>query len=215
MKVFWKHRDVFAAGDDDLAYTDRVKHQIPTVDEVPVNFPFRSIPPTQYEEVKKYIRKLLDAKVIKESYSPYPAPSTVVVRKKNDSLRMSVDYRKVNSNTIKDALPLPRIDESLNALKGGNRFSSLDLASGYNQVAIDEKDRHKTAFATPFGLYEFERMPFCLCNAPATFQRLMRGYLADMLFCSCIWTTSLCYRPHSRNTSKGWTLFWQDLNKVT
>ena len=180
VKVFWKHRDLSASGDDDLGYTDRVRHQIPTVDEVPVHLALRSIPPTQYEEVKRHIRKLLDAKVIKESYSPY-APPIVLVRMKNGSLRMCVDYRKHYSKTIKDAFPLPRFDESFSALKGANWFSSLDLASGYNQVAMDEKDRHKTASTTSFGLYEFERTPFGLCNAPATFQRLMQGCLADML----------------------------------
>ncbi|KAJ8002029.1 hypothetical protein DPEC_G00175560 [Dallia pectoralis] len=78
----------------------------------------------------------------------------------------------------KDAFPLPRIEESLDSLSGARWFSTLDLASGYNQVKVADQDQHKTAFCTPFGLYEFSRMAFGLCNAPGTFQRLMERILA-------------------------------------
>lgn len=83
-----------------------------------------------------------------------------------------MDYRQLNSKTRKDAYPLPRIDESLDALSGAKWFSTLDLASGYNQGPVAEADCFKTAFCTPFGLFEFNRMPFGLCNGPSTFQRL-------------------------------------------
>lgn len=92
---------------------------------------------------------------------------------------MCVDYRLVNCKTRKDAQPLPRIEESLDALAGAQWFSTLDLASGYNQVPVPEGDKARTAFCIPFGLFEFERMPFSLCNAPQTFQRLMERMFGD------------------------------------
>ncbi|CAB4027585.1 Hypothetical predicted protein [Paramuricea clavata] len=149
-----KHASVFSKSDDDIGYT---------------------------ETVKEHIQKLLDSSVIRESHSPYASP-IVLVRKKNGSLRLCVDYRKLNLRTQKDSFPLPRIDESLDALNGAQWFTTLDLTSSFNQVAVEEKDKPKTAFTTPFGLFEYNRMPFGLCGAPATFQRLMQSCLHDQIY---------------------------------
>ena len=91
-----------------------------------------------------------------------------------------MDYRKLNDVTRKDAYPLPRIDETLDALAGAKLFSRWDLASGYRQVEMDDADREKTAFATRHGLFEFQVMAFGFCNAPSTFQRLMEFVLAGL-----------------------------------
>uniref|UniRef100_A0A3P9I2U1 Gypsy retrotransposon integrase-like protein 1 n=1 Tax=Oryzias latipes TaxID=8090 RepID=A0A3P9I2U1_ORYLA len=176
-----KYSDVFAVHDEDLGYTKHVQHEIPVLNETPVSQPYRRVPPNQYKEVREHISELLKKGVIQESSSSYASP-IVLVRKADGSLRLCVDYRKLNAKTRRDAFPLPRIDESLDALSGAEFFSSIDLASGYHQVAVHEKDRHKTAFTTPFGLFEYLRMPFGLCNAPATFQRLMQATMNDLIF---------------------------------
>ena len=88
-------------------------------------------------------------------------------------MRLCIDYRALNDCTIRDAYPLPRVEDNLDALGGARWFSTLDLAAGFYQVAVTEKDKPKTAFATRFGLYEFNVLPFGLTNGPATFQRLM------------------------------------------
>lgn len=169
---------VFSAHEGDLGCTNLVSHDIPLLDDVPVRQRYRRIPPSEYEAVKTHINQLLEAQVIRESSSPYASP-IVLVRKKDGSLRMCVDYRLLNAKTRKDAFPLPRIEESLDALSGAQWFSTLDLASGYNQVPVSEPDKQKTAFCTPFGLFEWNRMPFGLCNAPSTFQRLMQRMFGD------------------------------------
>lgn len=179
--VLAKYVNVFAFDDDDLGHTDRVEHEINLVDDIPVNLPYRRIPPNQYTEVKEHISKLVKKGVIQESSSAYASP-VVVVRKTDGSIRLCVDYRKLNQKTIKDAFPLPRIDESFDALQGAKFFSTIDLASGYHQVSVKESDRHKTAFTTPFGIFEHLRMPMGVCNGPATFQRLMQTTMSDLIF---------------------------------
>ncbi|XP_076740530.1 uncharacterized protein LOC143418699 [Maylandia zebra] len=178
MSLLKKYSSVFSAHDTDLGCTNLISHDIPLLDDIPVRQRYRRIPPSEYEVVKEHINQLLGAKVIRESSSPYASP-IVLVKKKDGSPRMCVDYRQLNNKTRKDAFPLPRIEESLDALTGAHWFSTMDLASGYNQVPVTEEDRPKTAFCTPFGLFEWNRMPFGLCNAPSTFQRLMQRLFGD------------------------------------
>ena len=110
----------------------------------------------------------------------------MLVRKKCGALRICSDFRLLNLKTIKDAYPLPRIEETLDSLHGAVWFSCMDLSSGYHQVAMAEEDKEKTAICTPFGLFEHNRMAFGLCNAPATFQRLMQNCFQKDLLQNCL-----------------------------
>jgi Reverse transcriptase (RNA-dependent DNA polymerase) len=171
-KLLEEFADLFAKDIDELGRTDLVTHRIYTEDVPTIKSRPYSIPPNEQAFVQEEIQRMLDNKLIRRSNSPWTFP-VVLVRKKNRKLRFCIDYRKLNNITKKDAYPLPQIDEMLNVLARSQWFSTLDLASGYWQVAMDPKDREKTAFTTRYGIYEFNVMPFGLCNAPATFQRLM------------------------------------------
>jgi hypothetical protein len=109
---------------------------------------------------------------IEESEGPW-SPPVVLVRKKTGDFRLCVDYRKLNDVTKRECFPLPRIDDTLDTLAAAKWFTTLDLKSGYWQVALHPDDKEKTAFSTGQGMWQFTVMPFGLCNAPATFERLI------------------------------------------
>ena len=179
------YADVIASSTADLGKTDRLRHSIHTGDAGPVRQAVRRVPPQRREEVRKLLSEMLERGVVEPSTSPWASP-IVLVRKKDGSTRFCIDYRKLNDVTRKDAYPLPRIDATLDTLHGSQWFSTLDLLSGYWQVEVDEADRQKTAFCTPEGLFQFKVMPFGLCNAPATFQRLMDLVLAGLQWSDCL-----------------------------
>lgn len=163
-----KVADVFPDRDGEIGKTTILQHKIYTGEAAPIRQTPRRIPAFQREECKKILDGMLRQGVIAPSSSPWASP-VVLARKKDGSLRFCVDYRRLNAVTRKDAYALPRIDDTLDALSGSKWFSTLDLASGYWQVEVAPEDREKTAFCTQEGLFEFQMMPFGLCNAPATF----------------------------------------------
>ncbi|RXN35730.1 Retrovirus-related Pol polyprotein from transposon 412 [Labeo rohita] len=171
--------DVFSMHPQDFGCTDKVKHRINLADETPFKHRARPIHPDDREAVKKHLQELLNAGIIRESESPFSSP-IVVVRKKNGDVRLCIDYRKLNQQTIKDAYALPKLEDTFMALTGSQWFSVLDLKSGYYQIEVAEADKEKTAFVCPFGFYEFNRMPQGVTNAPSTFQRIMEKCMADI-----------------------------------
>uniref|UniRef100_A0A8C7YJX3 Gypsy retrotransposon integrase-like protein 1 n=1 Tax=Oryzias sinensis TaxID=183150 RepID=A0A8C7YJX3_9TELE len=184
----WKERitnklneipEVFSQHELDFGRTDKVKHSIKLHDQTPFKHRPRPIHPQDIEAVRKHLQDLLQAGVIRESESPFASP-IVVVRKKNGDVRLCIDYRKLNLQTIKDAYALPKLEESFSALTGSKWFSVLDLKCGYYQIEMAEGDKEKTAFVTPLGFWEFNCMPQGVTNAPATFQRLMEKCMADL-----------------------------------
>ena len=172
--------DVFSTGDGDIGRTNLTQHRIETGTAPPIRQRPRRVPLTQREVADKEVAKMLSQGVIEPSETPWSSP-IVLVKKKDGSVRVCIDYRRLNEVTVKDAHPLPRIEDNLDSLAGSQFFSTLDLASGYWQVEVAEEDRPKTAFSTGRGgLYQFVTMPFGLCNAPSTFERLMERILAGL-----------------------------------
>lgn len=184
-QIIAQYHDVFSTTDTDMGRTDKVQHRIDTGDSPPIKQAPRRIPFAQQEEVEIMLRDMEQSGVIEESQSPWTSP-VVLVKKKDGSTRFCVDYRRLNSVTKKDSYPLPRIDDTLDTLTGSKWFSTLDLKSGYWQVAVHPQDREKTAFSTGNGLWQFKVMPFGLCNAPATFERLMETVLRGMTWKTCL-----------------------------
>ncbi|KAL5502557.1 hypothetical protein EMCRGX_G009353 [Ephydatia muelleri] len=149
------YEDVLADKDEELGRTAVVQHSIVMGDAPPIKQPSRPIPVARQHEVRKLLDEILQKDVIQPSASPWASP-VVLVQKKDGTMWFCIDYRKLNAVTRKDAYPLPRIDETLEALGGSKWFSTLDLLSGYWQVEVSEQDRLKTAFSTREGLFEFK-----------------------------------------------------------
>jgi hypothetical protein len=178
-------RDVFATNSDDFRCTDRVCHRIDAGDAWPIRQPPRRLPLAKQAEVDNMLDDMKRKGVIEESVGPWSSP-VVLVRKKKGELRFCVDYRKLNDVTKKDCFRLPWIEDTLDTLAGAMWFLTLDLKSGYWQVALRTDDKEKMAFSTGQGLWQFTVMLFGLCNAPATFERLMESVLRGLIYDSCL-----------------------------
>jgi len=174
MELLLKYHDVFALSDDELGETDVITHAIDTGDAVPIKSTPRRLPYSLHKELEKEMDSLVQTGCIELSVSPYSFP-LVLVRKKTGGLRVCVDYRALNRDTVPDYYPIPWIDEFMDMVgkRRATIFSSLDLMKGYHQVRMEENSKLKIAFTCHLGLYQYRRMPFGLTNTPATFQRLM------------------------------------------
>jgi len=160
-------------------------HRIDTADAKPVRRQLRRHPPAHRDAISQQVDDYLKQGVIEPTSSPW-ASNLVLVRKKDGSYRCCVGYRAPNSVTRKDAYPLPRIDSCLDALASAKWLSTFDLRSAYHHVKVNPFDADKTAFICPKGMFKFRRMPFGLCNAGATFQRLMDIAMSGLHFQPCL-----------------------------
>uniref|UniRef100_A0AAV2KRL7 ribonuclease H n=1 Tax=Knipowitschia caucasica TaxID=637954 RepID=A0AAV2KRL7_KNICA len=162
-------------------------HRIRLMDDKPFRLPYRRVPPCHYEKLRTALNEMEEVGIIKKSQSEYASPLVLVV-KPNGDLRICNDFRWLNARTIKDAHPLPHQTDALAALGGNVFFSTMDLTSGFYNVPLHEDDKRFTAFSSPFGLHEYNRMPQGLTNSPATFMRMMMSIFGDKNF-----TSLLCY----------------------
>ncbi|UYV84885.1 K02A2.6-like, partial [Cordylochernes scorpioides] len=177
--------NIFAKSSEGYGRTDLTKHRINTGESNPIKQAPHRIPLARRQEAETLVKEMLDQNIIEPSSSPWVSP-VVLVKKKDGSTRFCVDYRKLNDITKKDSYPFPRIIAILDTLAGSQWFSTLDLKSGYWQVEMHSDDKEKTAFTTGSGLWQFNVMPFGLCNAPATFERLMEAVLQGLATETCM-----------------------------
>lgn len=182
-KLRWllnRYSGCFSTGNGDVGRTSEVKHSIPIIPgAAPVKQRPRRLGPAKERLIDTQVEEMATQGFIEPSSSAWSSP-VVLVKKKDGSWRFCVDYRKLNAVTVKDAYPLPRIDESLDALSGSKFFSTLDLVSGYWQVELDEDAKQKSAFCTRNGLWQWRVLPFGLTSAPSTFERLMEKVLRGL-----------------------------------
>ena len=184
-KLLIDFQDVFSRDEYDLGLTHLTEHVIETGDSVPIKQAPHRVPAAFANEDQKALDKLLHQGVVRASTSPWASP-IVLVRKKDGSVRWCTDFRRVNSCTKKDAFPIPKTSDCLDAVAGASLFSTLDITSAYHQIPVREEDIPKTAFTTKYGLFEYVTMPFGLCNATATFQRVMELALSGLQWVSCL-----------------------------
>ena len=183
-----EYHDIFSLEKRDMGHTNATKHKIvlKDPDTLPFKEHFHWIPPPQLDKVREHLKLMLDAGVIWPSNSPW-CNAVVLVRKKDGSLRFCIDFRKLNSLTFKDSHLMPHICETLESLAGAAHFSTFDMNSGFWQVPMDEESKQYTAFTLgSMGLYKCKSMPFGLCNAPPTFQRLMQNCLGELNLTYCL-----------------------------
>ena len=181
----YEHR-VFASPDRPFGKTTAGEHHIDVLPGTrPIAQRLRPTSPADKRVVRDEISKMAKYGVIRPSSSAWASP-IVLVKKKDGAIRFCVDFRRLNDVTVKDVFPLPRTSDMLESFEGARIFSTLDAAAGYWQVPLTEEAVEKTAFISSEGLFEFLVMPFGLCNAPATFQRIMNVLLAGLNGLSCL-----------------------------
>ena len=193
-----KNSDLFS---NSPGRTTLAEHHIETGDAYPVKLPQYRVPHAYRDSLEKELKVMENAGLIESSTSDWASP-IVLIKMEGKSMRMCVDYRRLNSVTKVEAYPMPRVDEIIDRMRKAKYITTLALTRGYRQVPVAAKDRYKTAFITPWGLYEFKVMPFGLSGTPASFQkpmdRILRGsqeyseaYIDDIVIFSETWEEHL------------------------
>ena len=177
-RMLQKHVKCFSKNKDDLGFCPLIKHEIDIKENVSPTQVYHRLPLGLEERVDKEIENLLEKNIIRKSKSPWNSP-IVVVKKPNNDLRICLNYRKLNAVTNRPTYHIPDSCQIFDSLEGAKFFSTLDLSNAYYQCEIKEEHKKFTAFNSRKDRYEFNRMPFGLCGAPFTFQKLMSEVLRD------------------------------------
>ncbi|XP_030604464.1 uncharacterized protein LOC115793557 [Archocentrus centrarchus] len=187
LRIIEQYESIFSRHKMDCGEAVDFVHRIRLVDDKPFRLPYRRVPPCYYEKLRTALNEMEESGIIRKSQSEFSSP-LVLVAKPNGDLRICNDFRWLNARTVKDAHPLPHQSDALAALGGNVFFSTMDLTLGFYNVRLHEDDKKYTAFSSPFGLHEYNRMPQGLTNSPATFMRMMMSIFGDENF-----TSLLCY----------------------
>ena len=175
-----EYHDIFSLDKNEMGCTDAAEHIIELLDEEPFKERFRQIAPPLLDEVQEHLQEMLDDGALRASQSAW-CNTVVLIQKKDGDLQFCIDFWRLNTRTKKDSYPLPRMQETMESLVRARFFSTMDLKVGFWQVKMSEKSQQYTAFTVgSMGIFEFLRMPYSLCNAPATFQWLMQNCLGEL-----------------------------------
>ena len=187
-KLINEFSDVFSKNEWDIGQCDVAAHKIQVEPgSRPIKLPNRRMPLNYKDDLQKKIDAFLEKKLITPCHSPYSAPA-MLVPKKNGKLRLVIDYRQLNKQTIKSCWPIPSIEEIFDTLEGSKYFTTIDLSWGFYQLPMAEESQDYTAFSTPFGSFKWLRMPMGLTGSPNTFQSLMEQVLVGLT-----WKTTVPY----------------------
>ena len=178
MSLLERRDDLFSQCDDEVGCLGVTHHRIELYDYTPIYQRPRRFPEVVNQEIEKQCKELELMDVIEPSSSPWSSP-IVPVRKKDGSIRLCLDYRKLNCVTKPDRFPLPNLNDAVFGLQGMRYFTTMDLIRGYYQLPLDESSREFTAFSTPRAHWQFKRLSFGLKNAPSAFQREMQSILSQ------------------------------------
>jgi len=188
--VLRRNSDAFATDPVDLGFCAALQHDIDTGDAFPIKQSPRRPPFAAQEAEDAILDEMLQTGVIEPSNSPWSSP-VCMVKKKDDTYRFCIDYRRLNDVTKKDAFPVPDVKDALDSLRGAKYFATIDLLSGYWQLGMTDRAKERSAFCTRRGLFQFTRKPFGLSNAPSSFVDLCTSFCRTCctFYVSVIWTT--------------------------
>ena len=185
--LIYEYKDIFSKNEWDLGKCDAIAHSIEVYPgSKPVKLPNRRLPIHYKRDLQQKVDVFLEKDLIAPCHSPYSAPAMLVPKKEKGKLRLVIDYRLLNKQTIKTSWPIPSIEEIFDTLEDSAYFTTIDMSWGFYQVPMEPDSQKYTAFSTPFGSFKWLRMPMGLTGSPGTFQNLMEKVLVGLTWKTCV-----------------------------